>query len=75
MKENIYITEDEDGNCFEFSYSERKSYNYLNRFMVSWWGKYSCFNNEQIQIGDIKIMTTAYSSPGSFVSRARSKSI
>ena len=36
-------------------------YNYYNIFMVSWWGTYLYFNNEQIQIGDIGIMTSAYS--------------
>ena len=25
-------------------------------FMVYWWGIYSYFNNEQIQIGDIEIL-------------------
>ena len=29
------ITEDEDGNSFELSYSENRIYNYSNKFMVS----------------------------------------
>ena len=33
------------------------------------------FNNRTIQIGDIGIMTSSYSSSGSFGSRVRSKSI
>ena len=37
-------------------------YNYPNRFMVSWWGTDSYFNNDHIQIGDIEIMTAAYGS-------------
>ena len=43
--------------------------------MVSWWGTDSYFNNEQIQIGDIEIMTAAYGSSGSFGSRLSSKKI
>ena len=43
--------------------------------MVPWWGTDSYFNNEQIQIGDIEIMNSAYGSSGSFVSRIRSKYI
>ena len=43
--------------------------------MVSWWGTDSYFNNEQIQIGDTEIMTSAYGSSGSFVSKVGSKSI
>ena len=43
--------------------------------MVSWWGTYIDFNNKQIQIGDIEIMTSAYGSPGSFGLRVSSKSI
>ena len=30
--------------------------------MVSWWGTDLYFNNEQIQIGDIEIMTSSYGS-------------
>ena len=54
----------------------RKSiYNDSTRFMVSWWVTDSYFNNELIQIDDIKIMTSVYVSSVSFVSRVRSKSI
>ena len=42
--------------------------------MVSWWGTDSYFNNEQIQIGDVELMNTAYGF-GSFGSRVRYKSI
>ena len=50
-------------------------YNDPNIFVVSWWGKDSYFNNEQIQIGDIEIMTAAYGSSGSFGSKVRFNSI
>ena len=43
--------------------------------MVSWWGEYSYFNNEQIKIGDIEIITAAYGSSVSFGSIVRSKYI
>ena len=48
---------------------------YSNRFVVSWRETDSYFNNEPIQIGDIEIITSAYGSSGSFVSRVRSKYI
>ena len=47
MTEKNYITEDDDGKFFGLSYS-KSIYNDTNIFMVSWWGKYSYFNNEQI---------------------------
>ena len=50
-------------------------YNYPNIFVVSWWGTYSYFNHEQIQIGHIEIMTAVYGSSESFGSIVRSKSI
>ena len=43
--------------------------------MVSWWVTDLYFNDEQIQIVNIEIMTSAYGSSGSFESRVRSKSI
>ena len=43
--------------------------------MVSWWGTDSYFNNTQIKMGDIEIMTSAYGSSGSLGSRVRYKSI
>ena len=43
--------------------------------MVSWWGRYSCFINESIQIGDIELMNNAYGSSGSFGSRVSFKYI
>ena len=43
--------------------------NNSNRFMVSWWGTNSYFNNKQIQICDIEIMTSAYDSSGLFGSK------
>ena len=46
MTENNYVTEDDDGKCFELYYLKKSIYNYPNRFMVSWWGIYSYFNNE-----------------------------
>ena len=44
--------------------SRKSIYNDPNRFMVSLRGTDSYFNNEQIQIGDIEIMTAAYGSSG-----------
>ena len=43
--------------------------------MVSWWGIDSYFNIEQIQIGNIDVMISAYGLSGSFGSRIRYKSI
>ena len=70
-----HTTEDDDRNIFELFYYKNSIYNDSNKFMVSWWVIYSYFNIEQIQIGDIEIMISAYGSPGSFGSRVRSKSI
>ena len=33
----------------------------FNRFMVSWWVTKLYLNNEQFQIGEVEIMTSAYS--------------
>ena len=57
------------------SYSKKSIQNDSNILLVSWWGTDLYFNNEQIQIGDIEIITSAYGSSGSFWSRVRSKSI
>ena len=46
-------------------------YNYSNRFMVSWWGTNSYFNNKPIKIGDTEMMNYAYVSSGSFGLRLR----
>ena len=46
------------------SYLEKSIYNDPNIFMVFWWGTYSDINNEEIQIGDIEVMTAAYGSSG-----------
>ena len=43
--------------------------------MVSWWGSNSYFNKDQIKIGDIKMITSAYGQSGSFGSGLRSKYI
>ena len=43
--------------------------------MISCWVIDSYFNNEQIQIGDIEIMISAYISSGSFGCRVMYKSI
>ena len=43
--------------------------------MLSWWGTYSYFNDEQIKIGDIELMNAEYGSSWSFVSRVRSINI
>ena len=43
--------------------------------MVSWWGTDSHFNNEQIQMDDIEIITSSYGLSESFGSRVRSKYI
>ena len=39
-------------------------YNDHARFMVSWWVKYSYFDNKQIQISDVLLMKTEYGSSG-----------
>ena len=39
--------------------------------MVSWWETDSYINNEQIKIGVIENMTSAYGSLGTFVSKVR----
>ena len=41
-------------------------YNDHTRFMVSWWGRYSYLNNDQIQTRDVVLMNSAYGSSGSF---------
>ena len=61
IKEN---TEDDNGNSNNCFYSKKCLYNYPNTFMVSWWENNSYLNNEQIQIGDIEIMNSAYGSSG-----------
>ena len=43
--------------------------------MVSWQVTDSCFNNEQIRIGDIELTNASDVSSGSFGSRVRSKCI
>ena len=48
-----------------FTITKKYIYQY-NIFMISCWGTDSYFNNEQIQIGDIEMMTSAYGSSGSF---------
>ena len=50
-------------------------YNYPNKIMVSCWGTYSYFNNEDIQNCHIEIMTDAYGLSGLFRSRVRSNYI
>ena len=37
----------------DFLYAENSIYDDHSQFMLSWWGRYSYFNNEPIQIGDI----------------------
>ena len=56
--ENNYVTEDDDGNMFEFSYYKKVIYNDFITFMVSWWLTNSYVNNEQIQVIDIKKFTS-----------------
>ena len=43
--------------------------------MVSWWGRYSYFNQEEIQTRDVVLMDVAYGSSISFGSRIRPKCI
>ena len=43
--------------------------------MVYWWGIHSYLNIEQIQIGDIEIIISAYDSSGLFGSKLWSKYI
>ena len=37
-------------------------YKDCTRLMVSWWGRYSYFNNEKIQTSEIEIINSVYSS-------------
>ena len=53
MTETNYVTEDDDGNCFELSYSEKRIYNDPNIFMVYWWVTNWYFNDKKIKIRDI----------------------
>ena len=41
---------------------QKKAYNDHTRFMVSWWGRYSYFNNGIIQTRDAVLMNYAYDS-------------
>ena len=50
--------------AFNFPSPKQIIHNDYNIFMVSWWGTGSHFNNKQIKIGDIEIMTSAYGSSG-----------
>ena len=43
--------------------------------MEYWWGRYSYFNNEKIQISGVEIMNAAFGLSGSFGSGVRSKCI
>ena len=43
----------------------------IQKKYASWWRTDSYFNNKQIQIGGIEIVTAAYGSSGSFVLRVR----
>ena len=47
MIENNHVTEYDDGNWFELSYSEESIYNDPNIFMVYWWVTYPYFNDEE----------------------------
>ena len=46
-----------------------------NIFMVSFWGRYSYFNNKKIKTRDVVLMNSEYRSSVSFGSRVGSKSI
>ena len=45
---NCCLTEDDDGNCFEFSYSDIHEYNSHTIFVLSWRVRYSYINDKQI---------------------------
>ena len=47
MIETNHVTEYDDGNWFELSYSEESIYNDPNIFMVYWWVTYPYFNDEK----------------------------
>ena len=66
---------DDDGKSFDFSHTFKYIYiyNLHTRFVVSWLGRYSYLNNEQIQISAVLHMNAAYGSSGSFGSRVGSK--
>ena len=43
------------------SFHIKKSiYNDPTRFMVSWWGTYSYFNNKKIKINDVELMNNTH---------------
>ena len=60
------MIKDEEGNTFEFSYTDNSIYDDHSWFVVSWWGRYSYFNNENFQISDIEIMNALFGSSGYF---------
>ena len=60
------IIEDDKGNIIDFSYTDNSIYDHYIWFMVSCWGKYSYFSDEQIQISDIENMYAVISSSGLF---------
>ena len=59
-----HVTEDDDRNSFEFSYSENSLYNDSNKFMGSLWVMDSYFNIEQIKVSDFDIIISAYGLSG-----------
>ena len=52
ITENNYVTEGDDGNCFEWSYLKSVQNN-PDILLMSWLGTYSYLSNEKIRIGDI----------------------
>ena len=58
------VIEDDEGNTNEFSYTDHGIYDDHSRCMVSWWGRASYLNSEQIQMSDIEIMNSAFGSSG-----------
>ena len=46
-----------------FHIHKKSIYKDHSLFMVSWWGIYSYFINEQIQTRDVVLMTAAYGLP------------
>ena len=75
MTENNYVTDDDDGGCFEKYYSGKNIKNDTYILMVSLRETDSYLNYEEIQMGDIEMMTAEYGSSVSFGSRVRSKFI
>ena len=73
INEENHVIEDKEGNTIELYNTENSIYDKPIQFMVSFWVRGSYFNNQQIQIGNIEIMSDSFSFPGYFGSKVGSK--